>query len=253
MSSSSLESTFYPETRFGGFSNLDGTLLFYVRINVLAKPHFHVVDFGCGRGAQSEDSIPWRKQMRTLRGRVERVIGLDVDPIGSENPTLDEFRLLDPQSGLWPIESQSVNLIICDNVIEHLPDPGRFFDEATRVLAPGGYLCIRTPNRLSYIGIASSLLPNRHHARVVAKVQRGRQEKDVFPTLYRCNTVGAVRRELKKRGFDAVVLGYEAEPSYLHFSKIAYFFGVLHQRLAPARIRPAIFAFAQKPESAKTS
>ncbi len=249
MAVNTYESTFYPETRFGGFSNLDGTLLFYVRINVLARPHFRVLDFGCGRGAQSEDPIPWRREMRTLRGRVARVIGLDVDPVGAENPTLDEFHQLDPQAGTWPVESSSVNLIICDNVIEHLPDPARFFDEAHRVLAPGGYLCIRTPNRLSYVGIASSLLPNRHHARVLTRVQANRQEKDVFPTLYRCNTVRAVRRELKKRGLEAVVLGYEAEPSYLHFSKLAYFFGVLHQRFAPSVLRPAIFAFAQKPST----
>jgi len=241
----SYETSFYPETRFGGFSNLDGTLLFYVRVNVLLQPEDRVLDFGCGRGAQSEDPILWRRNLRNLRGRVSRVIGLDVDPIGSENATLDEFHRLNEDNS-WPIESGSINLVICDNVIEHLPNPTQFFDEATRVLAPGGYLCIRTPNRLSYVGIASSLVPNKYHASLVQKVQVDRQGKDVFPTLYRCNTVGAVRRELTRRGFDAAVFGYEAEPSYLHFSKVAYFFGVLHQRLAPGFLRPAIFGFARK-------
>jgi len=44
------------------------------------------------------------------------------------------------------------------------------------------------------------------------------------------------------------VYGYEAEPSYLNFSKLVYAFGVLHQRLAPGFIRPALFAFARLKE-----
>ena len=46
-------------------------------------------------------------------------------------------------------------------------------------------------------------------------------------------------------GLRAVVYGYEAEPSYLHFSKLSYGLGVLHQKFAPGFLRPAIFAFGQ--------
>ena len=42
-----------------------------------------------------------------------------------------------------------------------------------------------------------------------------------------------------------MVYGYDAEPSYLAFSRVAYFLGVLWQRLAPGFLRSAIFAFAR--------
>lgn len=240
------ETFFFPETQFGGFSDADGSLLFYARVNVLAQPAFRAVDFGCGRGAGQDDVIPWRRALRSLRGKVAKVTGLDVDPIGETNPNIDEFRLLDPSKTTWPLETESVEMIVCDNVIEHLPDPQAFFSEAARVLTPGGYVCIRTPNSLSYVGIISRMVPNRHHGTIVSQVQARRKEEDVFPTLYRCNTVAAIRRAFAKNGFRAVVYGYEAEPSYLHFSRVAYALGVLHRRLAPGFLRPAIFAFGQK-------
>ena len=63
---------------------------------------------------------------------------------------------------------------------------------------------------------------------------------------YRCNTVWRLRRTLARYGFDGIAYGYEAEPSYLNFSRVAYALGVLHQKLAPGFIRPAIFVFAQR-------
>jgi len=49
---------FYPESRFGGFTDIDGTMVFYSRVNALIEPSFHVLDLGCGRGAHVEDPIP---------------------------------------------------------------------------------------------------------------------------------------------------------------------------------------------------
>jgi len=79
---------------------------------------------------------------------------------------------------------------------------------------------------------------------VVSRVQPARRAEDVFPTYYRCNTIWRLRRMLVRQGFDGVVYGYEAEPSYLNFSKLAYSLGVLHQKFAPSIVRPALFAFA---------
>ena len=76
-------------------------------------------------------------------------------------------------------------------------------------------------------------------------VQGDREEEDVFPTVYRCNTVRAIRQQMANHDFDSVVYGYEAEPSYLQFSVVAYWLGVMHQRLAPACLKPAIFAFGR--------
>jgi len=233
---------FYPESRFGGYTDIDGTVAFYTRVSALLQPESSVVDFGCGRGAYGQDPVEVRRRLRVLRGRVHRVIGLDVDGAGADNPHLDEFCRL--QGSRWPLPDSSVDLVLADNVLEHLPDPQNFFTEARRVLKSGGNLCVRTPNAWSYIALLSRLIPNRDHAVVLAKVKERSQADDVFPTLYRCNSLPAVRRMMRANSFEGVAYGYEAEPSYLDFSRLAYALGVLHQKFAPGWLRPSIFAFA---------
>ncbi|MBE0697651.1 MAG: class I SAM-dependent methyltransferase [Anaerolineaceae bacterium] len=235
---------FYPESKFGGFTRIDGTIAFYTRVQALVDSDCVVIDFGCGRGAYVDDPVSHRRGLRIFQGKARRVIGLDASSAGSRNPFLDEFRCL--QGPRWPIEDGQADVIVCDNVLEHLPDPAGFFSEAYRVLCPGGSLCIRTPNLLNYVALLSRIIPNRRHAQVLAKAKPGVKEEDIFPTLYRCNTIPAVRRALARQGFSAVVYGYEAEPSYLSFSSAAYALGVLHQKLAPGFFKAAIFAFARK-------
>jgi SAM-dependent methyltransferase len=236
---------FYPESEFGGFTDVDGTVAFYARVNALAQPSFVVLDFGCGRGVMHrEDPVIFRKELQLLKGKVTRVIGVDVDNVGRTNAGIDEFRLLTPGRP-WPIADRSVDMIICDYVMEHLPDPLGFVNEAKRVLVRGGYLCLRTPNSHSYMGIISRLVPNRLHSKVLSKAQSGRKEQDVFPTLYRCNTFRALRRLLKDGQFKAVVYGHESEPQYLDFSAFAYLIGVAHQKFAPGFLKPVILAFAE--------
>lgn len=236
---------FYPEARFGGFSDIDGTIAFFNRVNSLLDSSFVVLDVGCGRGAYDQDSVPIRRKLGIIKGKVAKVIGIDVDQNAQDNPFLDEFRLIQGDSLSWPIEQDSIDLIVCDNVLEHIDIPDRFFGEIHRVLKNGGYLCIRTPNRWSYIAIVATLVPSKHHFRIISAIQGGRKEEDVFPTVYKCNSIVKLKRIMKQNGFECVVYGYEAEPSYLSFSKIAYFFGVLHQKFAPGFMKPAIFAFGK--------
>jgi len=242
----SYQLTHYPETAFGGYTRVDGTIAFYLRVNSLCEPSFTVADFGCGRGAHQDDPVRIRRQLRVLRGKVAKVIGLDIDPVARTNPFIDEFHLLtDPR---WPMLDSSVDLCIADTVLEHLEEPDDFFSECRRVLRTDGYLCIRTPNVWSYVGIAARILSNRIHGKLLRRVQEERKEVDVFPTLYRCNSMPRLRGRLTANGFRHVVYGHEAEPSYLSFARSAYRFGALHQRFSPNQLRPVIFAFAQAVE-----
>jgi SAM-dependent methyltransferase len=45
-----------------------------------------------------------------------------------------------------PYEDESVDVLIANNMIHHLAKPQRFFDEAARVLKPGGYLLVQEIN-----------------------------------------------------------------------------------------------------------
>ena len=138
--------SFYPESKFGGFTGVDGTVAFYSRVQALAQPETVAVDFGCGRGAYAADPIAYRRELRILKGKVRRVIGLDANPSAVQNPFIDTFHLLE-NCQPWPLADNSADLCVCDNVIEHLPEPEYFFSEVRRVLCPGGVVCIRTPNR----------------------------------------------------------------------------------------------------------
>lgn len=235
---------YYPESKTAGFTNVDGTLAFYSRVNALIGSNSVVVDIGCGRGAYGEDPIPYRRQVRILKGKCACVIGLDVDPRAVGNPYIDEFRLI--EEGDWPVDDESADICISDNVLEHVPDPDLFFAECSRMLKPGGHICIRTPNVISYFGLISRFVPNRRHVSVLRKAKDQVEEQDIFPTLYRCNTIRSIRCMLQQHGFEANVYGYEAEPSYLSFSRFFYFLGVLHQRFAPNVIKVGIHAFGRK-------
>lgn len=244
-SAESFADRWYPESRFGGFTAVDGTVAFYARVNALLVPSAVVVDFGCGRGRAAEDTLPLRRELQRLRGKVARVIGLDVDTVGGQNPGIDEFRLLDPAAP-WPVDTGAVDLVLMDNVMEHLPDPDAFFREARRVLVPGGYLCARTPNRFGYVSLMASLMPERLHDRLLSRAQPSREQRDVFPAVYRCNTVRTWRKAFCHYGFEGLATAHESEPRYLEFSRLAFAAGVLYQKIAPTVLRNVIFAFAQK-------
>jgi SAM-dependent methyltransferase len=236
---------FFPESRFGGFTDIDGTIAFYTRVHELLPPRGTALDIGCGRGAQAADPVRIRRELRTLGRSAGRVIGIDVDPAAAANPLLNEFRLI--ETPVWPIESATIDVAVADWVVEHVSDPGVFFAETFRVLRPGGCLCLRTANARSLVGLAARLIPNRLHARVLQVAQHGRKAQDVFPTVYRCNTRKLLHAALQRAGFQAVTYGYEGEPQYHNFSGLAYAFGVAYQRWAPKAVRSALFGFALRP------
>ncbi|TWT52647.1 putative S-adenosylmethionine-dependent methyltransferase [Rubripirellula amarantea] len=239
---------FYPESKFGGFTDLDGSILFFSRIQSLLTPDAEILDAGCGRGAVQDDPVAFRQNLCTLRGKVKHVLGIDVDPCGVEHPYVDEFRLIDDKR--WPVESSSRDLVIADYVIEHLAEPGEFFDEVKRVLRPGGYFCFRTSNKWNYVAIGARLIPNRLHGNVVTKVQAKRKSEDTFDTYFRSNTPFKLRREMRNRGFETAIYGYEPNPQYLEFSKVAYWLGTLHQKFAPRMLKASIFGFCRLNEEA---
>jgi ubiquinone/menaquinone biosynthesis C-methylase UbiE len=227
-----LRRRFHPEDDFGGFTELDGAIRFYARVRELLAPDGVALDVGCGRGTQAEDPVRVRRELRILRGHCARVIGIDVDPVAAENEFIDEFRPI-PADLSWPMEDASVDLALADFVVEHVADPDAFFAEAARVIKPGGYMCMRTINVHSYLGIASRAVPSRLHAATLKRAHPARQSQDVFPTVYRCNTRKRLAAAFDAHGFDAAVYTSEDEPAYLTINPLAYRLGLAHRRFAP--------------------
>lgn len=241
-----LRNKFYPESAYGGFADIDTIIAFYNRVNALIQPSFTVIDFGCGRGELSENESVYKQKLVNLRGKVQRVIGLDVDEAGRNNPMIDEFNLLPADSNTWPIPERAIDLIVSAWALEHVERPEATLAEAARVLKPGGYLCLMTSNLLNYVGIAAKLIPNRLHSKVLGFAKQGRKVEDIFPTRHRCNTTFQLRKQLRSAGFESVVYGYEDAPSYLNFSKSLYALGVAHQKFAPNTIKGSLFAFGRR-------
>ena len=46
-----------------------------------------------------------------------------------------------------PFKDQSMNLVICSEVLEHIPNPGRAIGECIRVLGSGGHMVVSVPRR----------------------------------------------------------------------------------------------------------
>ncbi|MCE1254194.1 MAG: glycosyltransferase, partial [Anaerolineae bacterium] len=62
------------------------------------------------------------------------------------------------EKDVWPQADNSLDVILCFEVLEHLREhPVFMFNEANRVLKPGGYIIITTPNSSSYHAIINIL------------------------------------------------------------------------------------------------
>jgi len=235
----------FPERRFGGFSRIDGTVAFYARVRALLPADGVALDIGCGRASWLDAKGDFRRSLQIMQGHCAKVIGIDVDPAAADNPTLDEFRLIE-NPVRWPMDDASIDLAISDFVLEHLEHPSAFFAELKRVIKPGGYVCMRTPNKWSYVALAARLIPERMHKRTLKAAQPDRKAQDVFPAFYRANSKRTIERLLREHGFDAAVIRHESEPSYLGFSRLAYRFGVIAHKFMPPVMRTALFAFGRK-------
>lgn len=236
---------FYPEISAGGFSRVDGTVEFYGRINALLRPEMVVLDFGAGRGSHADDESVYRRELRLLKGKVARVVGADLDPVVTTNPTLDEAAVLEPDKPL-PFADGSFDLIVSDATFEHVEKPMLVAAELNRVLRPGGWICARTPNRWGYIGIGANLMPNRIHARALARLQPHRQSRDVFPTRYRMNTRSSLAKAFPPSRFENYTYVRTTEPAYFGNSLILWRLMFLVNRFTPVHMGAMFFVFLRK-------
>lgn len=186
----------YPEAAVGGYSSVDGSIEFYTRVNALIDAESRVLDFGAGRGWWSVEPVAaMYRSLRLLRGRVAEVVGADVDPVVTTNPSVDRAVVLE-QGDPLPFGDATFDLVIADYVLEHVDaaDAQAVADEFIRVLKPGGWLAARTPNKWGLIGVGARAVPNRLHTRFLARLQPDRQVEDVFPVRYAMNTKRVLAR-----------------------------------------------------------
>ncbi|WEK45850.1 MAG: class I SAM-dependent methyltransferase [Candidatus Andeanibacterium colombiense] len=236
----------YPEYGAGGFTRYAGTVQFFGRINALVEPEMSILDFGAGRGLLSEHRLPYIRGITNFKNRVRRVTGIDIDPVVTTNPTLDEGLIFD---GIQiPADDEAFDLIYSDHVFEHIADPALISAELYRVLKPGGWLCARTPHLYSTLVVGSKLIPNSKHANVLTKVQPGgRAAHDVFPTFYRLNSMRALRRHFPKNKWSNHSYTWNPEPGYNFNSVIlTRILSIINYVKKPLMGGEVMLVFAQK-------
>lgn len=243
-----LDRRMHAEAQVTGFSHLDPEVMFFTQVAALLRAEDVVLDFGAGRGEwHSDDPVCYRRWLQNFRGRCRHVDGCDVDEIVLGNPTLDAAVLLAPGTSL-PYEDNRFDLVVSRYVFEHIPDPIHAAKELLRVTKPGGWICAITPNKWGYVALASRMVPNSLHKRVLRAIQPHRKAQDVFPTVYQLNTPRAVQRHF---GHGAQVFHYRssAVPTY-HFGSAALYRlqQILHRFLPPA-LDKGLHLFIQKTPS----
>jgi SAM-dependent methyltransferase len=179
------------------------------------------------------------------------VWGADIDPVVADNPSLDRSFVTTP-SELTGIPDESVDLVISCSVLEHVSDPTALFEEVMRVLRPGGLFFAKTPNRFHYMPVIASATPTWFHK--MYNRWRGREEVDTFPTLYRLNSRGAVRKYAKAVGLEVErVWTVEGRPEYLRLTPPTYLAGMIYERtvngLGLDAIKGVLLMRLRKPES----
>jgi len=166
-----------------------------------------VLDLGCGKNTQ----------LACYRTPRREAWGADFEP----HPRLEHaewFRPLGP-GGQIPFPAETFDVVASTWVLEHVASPAQFLSEIVRVLRPGGCFVALTINGLHYVTWITRLLhllPHRVTQQVVYRLY-GRVPHDTFPTHYRLNTPGQLRRAARAAGLELASLTGIANPDYFSF------------------------------------
>ncbi|MHC2995251.1 MAG: class I SAM-dependent methyltransferase [Candidatus Atribacteria bacterium] len=217
---------------------VDGTTQFKRMIESRLSPEHEILDIGAGKNSN-----------HNYKGRVRKVVGIDLLKEVWDNPNLDEAYQCCVTK--MPFEDNRFNLAFADYLLEHLPEPIKAVQEIYRVLKPNGVFIIRTPNFWHYVSLISRFTPYRLHTILREKLQ-GKCEEDTFKTYYRCNTRHQIKYIFEKAGFTLEHLEMvEKEPSYLMRWGWTFMIGLFYERLVNSTkwlelFRANIFAVFRK-------
>lgn len=200
---------------------IDGTTQFHELIRKHLTSDKHILELGPG---------PKNQTSASLRTNFASLDGLDVDEEAKQNPHLGRVYIYDGKQ--WPIDNAQYDAIVSDYVIEHVQFPKQTVAEAFRVLRPGGLFLFRTPNLWHYVSMTSRLTPHWFHNLVVNRLRHlPSSSHDPWPTCYRMNRQGKIRKLMRNAGFKEIeLLMIEKNPSYGMYSRLLFLLFMVYER-----------------------
>lgn len=141
----------------------------------------HIIDMGCGSGT----GLVWAKS-RFPEGSY--ILGIDISQHGIKRCKNRGADLLVGSVTNVPISSNSFDLAICNDVLQHVEDDQKVVMEANRILKPGGVLFIRTNSKF--------VLPK-------------------LPGCLRLYKKHGLRELLRNTGFDEIIISHANLPGSL--------------------------------------
>jgi SAM-dependent methyltransferase len=131
-----------------------------------------VLDVGCGVGH-------WGRLLANVLPSGTRVHGVDRDPLWVEKAAAratahglaDRFSYQVSVAEKLPFDDASFDLVTCQTVLIHTPDPGAAVDEMVRVARPGGLVLAAEPNNIAAALIFDSLSFHDPVDKILARVR----------------------------------------------------------------------------------
>ncbi|MCB9916166.1 MAG: class I SAM-dependent methyltransferase [Planctomycetes bacterium] len=214
-------------------------------IEACLRPDDVVLEVGCGRKAEV---------VAKLRGKAARLIGLDPVTFELDESVRESVELVNGDMEHTGLPSACVDLVISRALMEHVEKPRPALAEMHRILKPGGRYVFLAPNLGDYGSIAAWLTPNKYHADIVKKVE-GRALNDTFPTYFRCNTKGTIRKLSDSVGLELERCDYLGQyPAYFQFNSLLFLAATGYEKLiskvdALRFLRGWLLVVLRKPEA----
>jgi SAM-dependent methyltransferase len=139
--------------------------------------HKRVLDAGCGTGYGSAE----------LAQSAADVVGVDIAADAVEYATanypIPGLRFLESSCTSVPFPSQSFDVVVAFEVIEHLADYRNFVDEAARLLTDNGVFIVSSPNKRYYAETRAESGPNPFHEHEFEAEEFVTELERVFPNV----------------------------------------------------------------------
>ncbi len=147
-----------------------------------ADRSLRLLDVGCGQG-HITDSIKKEFPNYDIHGLDHSISAIDY-----ANSNFRDVDFIVADAYHPPFESEYFDIIVFNNIWEHVPDPLNLLNSVSRVLKPYGSLIISTPSRYRYLNLFRIVL--------------GKNVRFVSKTHVTEYTVGQIKEQLRFGGYE---------------------------------------------------